>query len=57
VTYGERIIEAVCRARAIESVHTTDGPVEGPLVFVWRANAAEQIEAALAQTEEMQDLE
>ena len=41
---GEIIINAVIRAAAVESaVITNDGTV-----FVWATNAAEQIEAAIA---------
>lgn len=43
---GQIIIDAVIRAAAIESAIKADN---GGIVFVWSANAAEQIEAALAE--------
>ena len=42
---GEIIINAVIRAAAVESAVITDGGT----VFVWATNAAEQIEAAIAE--------
>ncbi len=42
---GEIIINAVIRAAAVESAVIT----EGRTVFVWATNAAEQIEAAIAE--------
>jgi hypothetical protein len=42
---GEIIINAVIRAAAVESAVIT----EGGTVFVWATNAAEQIEAAIAE--------
>jgi hypothetical protein len=42
---GEVIINAVIRAAAVESAVIT----EGGTVFVWATNAAEQIEAAIAE--------
>lgn len=45
-TEGERIINAVCRASAIQDVLPHE---DGGHIFVWAANAAEQIEAALAE--------
>lgn len=42
---GQNIIDAVIRAKALESA-IIDGD---DVVFVWSANAAEQIEAALAE--------
>lgn len=45
--YGECVIDAVVRAGAVESAIVTD---KGTL-FVWRANAPEQIEAALVEQE------
>lgn len=43
---GEIIIDAVIRASAIE----TAVKAEGATIFVWSANAAEQIEAALQES-------
>lgn len=45
---GHQIIDAVIRASAL------DGAIphqDGSFTFVWAANAAEQIEAAMAETE------
>jgi len=42
---GEIIINAIIRAAAVESAVVT----EGGIVFVWAANAAEQIEAAITE--------
>lgn len=46
MTPGEIIIDAVIRAAAIESA-TPAG--NGGWIFMWAANAPEQIEAALAE--------
>lgn len=43
---GEIIIQAVIRAAAIERA---EHPTPESTIFVWTANAAEQIEAALAE--------
>ena len=43
--YGQLIIDAVIKANALQEAHLTE---EGT-IFVWRANAAEQIEAALEE--------
>jgi len=44
-TPGDAVITAVCRAKAIdEAIIQEDGTI-----FVWAANAAEQIEAALQE--------
>lgn len=41
---GQIVIDAVCRAGAIESaIH----PTPDTTIFIWSANADEQIEAAL----------
>lgn len=42
---GEIIIDAVIRAAALEKAEITDTGC----IFVWSANAAEQIESALAE--------
>ena len=42
---GEIIINAVIRAAAVETAVST----EGGTIFVWATNAAEQIEAAIAE--------
>ena len=42
---GEIIINAIIRAAAVESAVITDDST----VFVWATNAAEQVEAALAE--------
>lgn len=43
-TDGEVVINAVCRANAIQDAIPHE---DGGHIFVWAANAAEQIEAAL----------
>lgn len=43
---GQQIIEAVIRSSALQSAEHT---ATGDCIFIWRANAAEQIEAALEQ--------
>jgi hypothetical protein len=50
-TIGDIIIEAVVRADALQEAHTTAGGT----VFVWRPNAAEQIEAAIQPWIEIRD--
>lgn len=48
MTTGHQIIDAVIRASAL------DGAIphkDGSFTFVWAANAAEQIEAAMVETE------
>jgi hypothetical protein len=45
-TEGDILINAVNMARAIDEVIFTD---EGDIIFIWAANAPEQIEAALAE--------
>lgn len=47
MSIGHAIIDAVIRADAVESARV---PENGSVVFVWKANAAEQIEAALRET-------
>ena len=45
LTPGEILVEAVCRAKALEhAVATPEG-----VIFVWAANSAEQLEAAIAE--------
>ena len=44
---GQIVIDAVVKAGAIESA---EHPTPESTVFVWSANAAEQIEAALAES-------
>lgn len=43
---GETIIQAVIRAAAIESAIPNK---ENGMIFVWSANAAEQVEAAISE--------
>lgn len=45
-TDGDIVISAVIRARAIDEVEFTE---DGDIIFIWAANAPEQIEAALAE--------
>lgn len=47
MSLGHAIIDAVIRADAVESAKVLD---DGSVAFVWKANAAEQIEAALRET-------
>jgi transcriptional/translational regulatory protein YebC/TACO1 len=44
---GSAVIDAVIRAAAIDRV--IEMPESDACIIVWRANAAEQIEAALAE--------
>lgn len=44
---GDAIIQVVIRAAAIEKVIPNE---EGGMIFVWAANAAEQIEAAMRES-------
>lgn len=56
-TGGDAVVAAICRASAIQGniFYTTDGQEFNPkdigaTITIWNANAAEQIEAALAET-------
>lgn len=46
MTAGQIIIDAIIRSAAIEYAQH---PTPDSTIFVWRANAAEQIEAALSE--------
>lgn len=45
-TPGEAIIESVIRTGCLD-VHFDEGGYTGAVLFVWNANAAEQLEAAI----------
>ncbi len=47
LSLGDRIIDAVIRSNAIERAEITGDDC----LFIWNANAAEQLEAAFAENE------